>query len=135
LDFIKKNRITNVAIFKINLHIMLKIIRIIVGAITALFLLLFGAANLIHPEVSESFLDQNTRICVMMIITGVAAVYAIFQPLTGGILLCVLAVGLSFVFGGFFHNPITPAVMLEGLFFIFAGFISRHKIRKVSNQP
>ena len=101
----------------------------------ALFLLLFGVANLINPEVSESFLDQNTRICVMMIITGVVAVYAIFSPLTGGILLCVLAVGLGFVFGGFFHNPITPAVMLVGLFFIFAGFIARRKLRPNTNQP
>ena len=113
---------------------MLKIIRIIVGALMALFLPLFGVANLINPEVSESFLDQNTRICVMMIITGLAAVYTIFRPLTGGVLLCILAVGLSFVFGGLFHNPITPAVMLVGLFFIFAGFISRHKLRLDSNQ-
>lgn len=114
---------------------MLKIIRIIVGALTALFLLLFGVANLINPEVSENFLDQNTRICVMMIITGVVAVSAIFRPLTGGILLCISAVGLSIVFGGFLHNPITPAVMLVGLFFIFAGFMSRRKLRPNTNQP
>jgi hypothetical protein len=113
---------------------MLKIIRIIVGALSALFLLLFGVANLINPEVGESHLDQNTRICLMMIITGLVAVYAIFRPLTGGILLCISAVGLSIIFGGFFHNPITPAVMLVGLFFIFAGFISRHKLRQDSNQ-
>ncbi len=101
----------------------------------ALFLLLFGVANLINPDVSERFLDQNTRICVMMIITGFVAVYAIFCPLTGGIILCIFAVGLGFVFGGFFHNPITPAVMLVGLFFIFAGFIARRKLRPNTNQP
>lgn len=119
---------------KINLNIMLKIIRIIVGALMALFLLLFGVANLINPEVGESHLDQNTRICVMMIITGLAAIYAIFQPLTGGILLCFLSVGLGFIFSGFFHNPITPAVMIVGLFFIFVGYMSRRKLRQDSNQ-
>ena len=114
---------------------MLKIIRTILGVLSALFLLLFGAANLINPEVPESYINQNTRICVMMIVTGVVSVYAIFRPLTGGILLCGSAVGLAIIFGSFFHNPITPVVMLLGGFFIFTGYISRVKHPKASNQP
>jgi hypothetical protein len=113
---------------------MLKIVRIIVGALTDLFLLLFGVANLINPDVSESDLSQNTLICVMMIITGLFAVYAIFRPLTGGILLCISALGLGFIFGGLLHNPITPVVLLFGVFFIFAGYMSRRKLPKDSDQ-
>jgi hypothetical protein len=117
-----------------NLNLMLKIIRIIPGALTAFFLLLFGFANLLVPVVPESYLDQNTRICIMMLITGLGAVYAILRPMTGGVLLCVFSMGLGFVFGGFFHNPITPIVALLGMFFIFVGYLSRHKLREDSNQ-
>ena len=113
---------------------MLKIIRIILGVLAAFFLLLYAVVNLINPEVSESYLNQNTLICVMMIITGVVVVFAIFRSLFGGILLCILSVVLGFVFGGFFHNPITPGVMLFGVFFIFAGYMARRKHRKGSNH-
>ena len=120
---------------KLNLYLILRIFRIILGVLTALFLLFFGVANLISPEVSESYSDQNTRICLMMILTGIVAVYAIFRPLTGGILLCLFAVGLGFVFGGFLHNPITPVVMLLGGFFIISGYTSWYKLRKDPKIP
>jgi hypothetical protein len=107
----------------------LRIITIILGALLALILLLFGVGNLIDPEVTESYLDQNTRVCVMMIITGVGAVYSLFRPFTGGVLLCICAVGLSFVFGGFLHNPITPVVLLFGGFSILTGYLTRQKLR------
>ena len=100
----------------------------------ALFLLLFGVGYLINPEVPESYINQNTRICIMMIVTGVVAAYAIFRPLTGGVLLCICACGLGYIFHGFFHNPMTPAVMLIGAFFIFAGYRSRRKPREESGQ-
>ena len=100
----------------------------------ALFLLLFGMGYLINPEVPDSYIAQNTRICVMMIFTGLVAAYAIFRPLTGGVLLCICAFGLGHIFHGFFRNPMTPAILLVGAFFIFAGYRSRHKPREESGQ-
>lgn len=87
---------------------LLLILRIATGGLVSAILLLFGTANLINPEVTRSDLNQNTLICVMMIITGLVAVYGIFCPYYGGLLLFACAVGMGLIFKGFFHNPITP---------------------------
>jgi hypothetical protein len=39
------------------------VVIILVCLLLAGFLLLFGVANLIHPEVPEAYLTQNTLVC------------------------------------------------------------------------
>jgi hypothetical protein len=105
-----------------------RIIIRISGILTASFLLLFGIANLINPTVPENYLDQNTRICIMMVIAGVVTAFTVYRPFFGGQLLCLSALGLSFVFNGFFHNPLAPVVMLLGLLNIISGYLFRRKL-------
>ena len=98
--------------------------------LVACVLLLFGAGNLIHPDVSETYLNQNTRICLMMIITGLFAVYSVFRPLSGGILLCVCVVGLTLVFRGFLRNPVTPFVLIAGALSVLSGYLQQQEIKR-----
>lgn len=84
-----------------HLHKILTGMRIVAGLLLALFLLLFGLGNLIYPDVPESFIAQNTRICIVMIVTGLVMVYALFQPYSGGLLLIACSVGMGIVFRGF----------------------------------
>ncbi len=107
---------------------LLLILRIATGGLMAAILLLFGTASLINPDVPESYLNQNTRICVMMMITGVISVYSLFHPYSGGLLLCVCAAGMGIIFKGFFHNPLTPMVMITGIFFFISGYLNRKKL-------
>ncbi|MHC1777768.1 MAG: hypothetical protein AB9834_20380 [Lentimicrobium sp.] len=100
----------------------------IMGIVMASFLWLFGLGNLINPTVPENYLDQNTRICVMMMITGVIAVYSLFRPYSGGLLLCACAAGMGIIFKGFFHNPLTPVVMITGIIFFVSGYLYRKKL-------
>ncbi len=97
--------------------------------------LLFGMANLISPDVPESYLDQNTRICVMIIFTGMASIYALFRPYSGGILLCICSVALGFVFHGFFDHPFNSMVLLLGVLSIIRGHLSRRTVPEDSDQP
>lgn len=107
----------------------------IMGIVMASFLWLFGLGNLINPTVPESYLDQNTRICVMMMITGVITVYSLFRPFSGGLLLCACAAGMGLIFKGFFHNPITPMVMITGIIFFVSGYFNRRQILKDFHKP
>ena len=100
-------------------------ITIVLGVLLATVLLLFGVAELLHPEVPASYLALNTRICVMMILTGLVSIYALFRPYSGGFLLCICAVVLGFIFGGFFRNPITSVVLLLGVLSVIRGRLSR----------
>jgi len=63
-----------------NLNISLKEITMIFEALLAFVLLLFGVSNLIYPDIPENYLDQNTRVCWMMIIAGVVSAYTLFRP-------------------------------------------------------
>ena len=107
-----------------------RIVLIILGALLAILLLGFGVMNLIYPDVPESYLDKNTRICLMMIFTGLIAVYALFRHLIGGFILSVCALALSFVFNGFFRNPITPVVLACGILFMLHGYLYRRGLKK-----
>lgn len=98
------------------------------GILTASFFLLFGFGNLINPTVPENYLDQNTWICIMVIIAVVVAAFTVYRPFLGGLLLCLSALGLSFVFNGFSHNPLAPLVMLLELLNIRAGYLFRRKL-------
>ena len=115
-------------ISKKNFYSTLRVITIIMDVLIACVLVLFGASNLIRPDVLENYLDQNTLICLIMIITGLVAVYSLFRPFSGGILLCICAVILGFVFRGFMRNPITPLVMLIGALSVLSGYLNRHRI-------
>lgn len=113
----------------------LLVIRMVTGGLMAAILLLFGTSNLINPDVPENYLNQNTRICVMMIIAGLVAVYGIFRPYSGGLLLCACAVGMGFIYRGFFHNPLTPLVMITGFFFFVSGYLNRKKLPEDLHKP
>ena len=113
----------------------LRTITITLGCLMACLFLLFGVANLINPDVSDSYLVQNTRICVILILTGLVSLYALFRPNSGGIFLCICAVALSFVSGGFLGNPLTSAALLLGVLSIIRGHLSPKAVSKEPDQP
>ena len=55
---IRTSRIINIAI-------------IIMGLVVGGFLLLFGVANLINPDVPEAYYAQNTKVCLIVCSIGV----------------------------------------------------------------
>jgi hypothetical protein len=102
------------------------IITIILGGVIVVFGLLFGVANLIHPDVPDSFLAQNTRVCVMLIITSLITLYAIFRPNIGGILLCISAIAYFVIVG----NPLVYPIFLMGILSIIRGLIEKQNVSK-----
>ncbi len=97
----------------------------------ASFLLLFGVANLIKPDVPYSYLDQNTRVCVMFILTGLVIIYAILRPYSGGILLCIFALIFFIII---IVNPVAVPVILIGILSIIRGRFNRLNILKRADQ-
>ncbi len=104
---------------------MLNVIAIVLGVLMALVLLLFGVANLINPDVPDDYLDQNVRVCVMFMLTGLVTIYAIFRPFSDGILLCLGAVAFFIVV---IINPVVVPVLLFGILSIIRGRRNRKKI-------
>jgi hypothetical protein len=98
------------------------------GVITVLliflsaFLLLFGVGNLVQPDVPDSALGQNTLVCLMLIVTGLISIYAIFRAFSGGIALCFC--GLVF-FVIVIVNPIAIPVIVVGTLSIGRSWVSR----------
>ena len=109
----------------------LSVITIVLGVLMASFLLLFGVANLIKPVVPYSYLDQNTRVCVMFILTGLVIIYAILRPYSGGILLCIFALIFFIII---IVNPVAVPVILIGILSIIRGRFNRRKILKRADQ-
>jgi len=109
----------------------LSVITIVLGVLMASFLLLFGVANLIKPDVPYSYLDQNTRVCVMFILTGLVIIYAILRPYSGGILLCIFALIFFIII---IVNPVAVPVILIGILSIIRGRFNRRKILKRADQ-
>ena len=107
------------------------VLTIVLGVLVASFLLLFGVANLINPDVPDSYLDQNTRVCIMLILTGLVTIYTIFRPYSGGILLCICAL-IFFVI--VIVNPVAVPVFLVGVMSIIRGYLNRRKVLKRANQ-
>jgi hypothetical protein len=107
------------------------VITIVLGVLVASFLLLFGVANLINPDVPDSYLDQNTRVCVMFILTGLVIIYAIIRPYSGGILLCICAL-IFFVI--VIVNPVAVPAILIGILSIIRGRLNRPKSLKRVDQ-
>ena len=109
----------------------LSVITIVLGVLMASFLLLFGVANLINPDVPESYLDQNTRVCVMFILTGLVIIYAIFRPYSGGILLCICALVFFIIV---IINPVAVPIILLGVLSIIRGRLNQRKALKEADQ-
>jgi hypothetical protein len=61
------------ASFEIRTSTALSILIIIAGLLIGGLILLFGLANLIHPDVPDEYLKQNTIICISFCILGVLA--------------------------------------------------------------
>jgi hypothetical protein len=93
-----------------------------------------GVGNLINPDVADSYLDLNTRVCLMVIFTGVVAVYTVFRPYSGGIVLCICAVALCVV-SGVFANPLSPAILLVGGLSVICGHLARRTVPEEPDQP
>ena len=107
----------------------LTVVVVVLGVLLAAILLLLGVANLIRPDVSPGDLAQNARVCVTVILAGLGSIYALLRPYSGGVLLLVCAVALGVVFGGFFRNPITSAVLLLGVLSVVRALLSRPRPR------
>lgn len=99
-----------------------RIFTIILGVLLAAFVLLFGVANLINPDVPEGYLDQNTRVCIMLIITGLMTIFAMFRPFFGGILLGIFGV-IFFILVT--RNPVALPVILLSILFVICGRLKR----------
>jgi uncharacterized membrane protein HdeD (DUF308 family) len=111
-------------------------IRLIIGIFMAIILITVGVVNLINPDVPIGFMDKNTHVCSMLILTGAITIYALFRPFSGGLLICLCTAGLGYVFGGYLQNPTTPVVLLLGLFFIVSAYFTRKKPEKnTENAP
>lgn len=52
--------------------VFVNVIIIVVGILVSGFLLLFGIANLINPDVPDAYLTQNTMICLLVSCIGIA---------------------------------------------------------------
>ena len=99
---------------------------------TRTYLLVFAAlAVLTVVTVAVSYLDLNTRVCVIVLVTGVVSVYTLFRPYSGGVFLCICAVALGLV-SRVFDNPLSIAILLLGGLSVICGHLSR---RTVSEQP
>jgi hypothetical protein len=101
------------------------LIVIALGVLLTTILLGFGVLNLINPDVPSEHLVQNTLVCMILIFTGLVSIYAFFRPYSGGFFLLICTVVLSFIFGGFFRNPITYVVLLFGVLSVIRGGLSR----------
>ena len=54
------------AFLEIRASTMMNVVTIIFGLLLTGFLLLFGVANLINPDVPDAYLAQNTRTCLLV---------------------------------------------------------------------
>ena len=99
-----------------NIAFVFSVITIALGVLLAGFILFFGVANLIHPDVPDNYLEQNMRVCILFILTGLVIIYSFFQPFSGGILLCICA---SVILIKVNQNPVAyPVIFLGGLSFM-----------------
>jgi len=56
---------------KLRTSVALNIVLIIAGVLVSGFLLLFGVANLINPDVPDAYLAQNTKVCLTVCGIGI----------------------------------------------------------------
>lgn len=117
-------------------YVLLTIFTAATGLLIASVFLLFGVAHLINPDVPESYLAQNTLMCLTVILTGMVIVYALFRPYSGGFLLALCAVAISIVSQRFFQNPLTtPVLMLGVLCFVRSYLLQRQYSQRRTSTP
>ena len=58
---------------EIRTYTIINVIIIIVGLMVGGFLLLFGVANLVNPDVPESYYARNTKVC--LIVCGIGVIF------------------------------------------------------------
>jgi len=104
-----------------TLATVLPVVTIVLGALLAWLLLLFGVGNLINPDVSSDDLARNTLVCVMVILTAAVLICALFRPLPGGIAPCVCAAVLILLI----PNPIAVPILLLAVLSLPRGNLSR----------
>jgi hypothetical protein len=109
----------------------LSVITIAFGILMTSFILLFGVANLISPDVPESYLDHNTRVCVVLILTGLVIIYAIFRPYSGRIILCICALIFFIIV---ISNPVAYPIILLGVLSIISGRLNHRKVLEEADQ-
>jgi hypothetical protein len=102
------------------------IIIVILAVTMSIFGLLMGVANLIQPTVPEQYLEQNTRVCVMLTISSVVIMFAVFRPFSGGILICICAV----VYFIIVNNPLVYPIILLGILSIIRAYLNKKKVLK-----
>ena len=107
---------------KIHLSTVLAVVTIIPGVLLASLFLLFGVANLINPDVPESALEENFRICVAVCLNAVVLIYALFRPYFGGLALCVCAVAVALM-----SFPLSVPFLALGVLSIIRGRIARRQ--------
>jgi len=56
---------------ELRISTVIYLIILIIGLLAGGLLLLFGVANLINPDVSDAYLKQNTKVCLMVCSLGV----------------------------------------------------------------
>jgi len=105
------------------------IITIVLGVLVAFFILFIGVVNLIHPDVPDNYLAQNTRVCIIFILTGLVTIYSFFRPASGGVILCICAGVIYIVIN---RNPVAYPILFLGLLSIIRALVKR---RKVTDGP
>ena len=58
---------------EIRTYTIINVIIIIVGLMVGGFLLLFGVANLVNPDVPEAYYARNTKVC--LIVCGIGVIF------------------------------------------------------------
>jgi len=103
------------------------IITIIIAGPLALFFLVSGISNLIHPTVPANYIDRNTIVCIMIIISSLIMLYAMFRPFIGGIILIIFSVVFFIIVP---DNPLVFPIILIGAFSLLRSFLSKQKLLK-----
>jgi hypothetical protein len=107
------------------------IIQVILGVPLALILLIFGIANLVHPDVPVSYLKRNNAVCIMVIVASLIMLYAMFRPYVGGIIILIYSAAFFMIIPG---NPLVYPIILIGVLSIIRGFLHKQKLSKKTNE-
>jgi len=85
---------------------------------------LMGLGNLIQPTVPEQYSEQNTRVCVELIISSFVIIYSAFHSLYGGILLFIC----SLLYFMIVTNPLVYPIILLGVLSIIRAYLNQKKV-------
>ncbi len=71
------------AFLEIRTSTIINLVILTIGLLVSGFLLLFGVANLINPDVPEAYLKQNTKVCLLVCFIGVVFLLLAIAALRG----------------------------------------------------